>query len=105
MKRWARALTLVTSWYWLIMGALVTVLLTAVLPVTMRTALAQMKQSGPNAPSPEMSTAVMAVMLTVLIIFMAFFLVAVPIDRKSTRLNSSHLGISYAVFCLKKKNT
>src|SRR5205814_6858524 len=24
-------------------------------------------------------------------------------DRKSTRLNSSHLGISYAVFCLKKK--
>src|SRR5262245_44402397 len=31
---------------------------------------------------------------------------AVPtcaLDRKSTRLNSSHLGISYAVFCLKKK--
>src|SRR5258705_9434532 len=28
-----------------------------------------------------------------------------PQDRKSTRLNSSHLGISYAVFCLKKKNT
>src|SRR5205814_9654171 len=27
-----------------------------------------------------------------------------PSDRKSTRLNSSHLGISYAVFCLKKKN-
>src|SRR5262245_62645046 len=27
-----------------------------------------------------------------------------PGDRKSTRLNSSHLGISYAVFCLKKKN-
>src|SRR5258705_5684067 len=25
-------------------------------------------------------------------------------DRKSTRLNSSHLGISYAVFCLKKKD-
>src|SRR5205814_3241737 len=25
-----------------------------------------------------------------------------PTDRKSTRLNSSHLGISYAVFCLKK---
>src|ERR1035441_10988899 len=25
-------------------------------------------------------------------------------DRKSTRLNSSHLGISYAVFCLKKKH-
>src|SRR5256884_2249487 len=29
----------------------------------------------------------------------------IPIDRKSTRLNSSHGYISYAVFCLKKKNT
>src|SRR3712207_8994233 len=30
---------------------------------------------------------------------------AVPqVDRKSTRLNSSHANISYAVFCLKKKN-
>src|SRR2546426_6805935 len=28
-----------------------------------------------------------------------------PKDRKSTRLNSSHLVISYAVFCLKKKNS
>src|SRR5437899_6290268 len=28
---------------------------------------------------------------------------AIERDRKSTRLNSSHLGISYAVFCLKKK--
>src|SRR5439155_8431750 len=27
-----------------------------------------------------------------------------PLDRKSTRLNSSHVAISYAVFCLKKKN-
>src|SRR2546430_3497071 len=30
---------------------------------------------------------------------------AVTGDRKSTRLNSSHSQISYAVFCLKKKNT
>src|SRR5437899_3715038 len=29
--------------------------------------------------------------------------VGLALDRKSTRLNSSHLGISYAVFCLKKK--
>src|SRR3712207_8599935 len=28
-----------------------------------------------------------------------------PRDRKSTRLNSSHANISYAVFCLKKKKT
>src|ERR1035441_4155040 len=31
------------------------------------------------------------------------FWAGVEADRKSTRLNSSHLGISYAVFCLKKK--
>src|SRR5699024_1864903 len=30
---------------------------------------------------------------------------AATIDRKSTRLNSSHVSISYAVFCLKKKNS
>src|SRR3712207_8271261 len=29
----------------------------------------------------------------------------VALDRKSTRLNSSHANISYAVFCLKKKKT
>lgn len=79
MKRWARALTLVTSWYWLIMGLLVTVMLTAVLPVAMRGALAQMKRSGPNAPSAEMSAGIMAVILTLMIVFMAFFLVVVPI--------------------------
>src|ERR1039458_7147786 len=31
--------------------------------------------------------------------FLVLGLILVPIDRKSTRLNSSHLGISYAVFC------
>src|SRR5947199_2421561 len=35
---------------------------------------------------------------------LAFSGVPYTLDRKSTRLNSSHLGISYAVFCLKKKN-
>src|SRR5438445_3241550 len=29
---------------------------------------------------------------------------SLSVDRKSTRLNSSHANISYAVFCLKKKN-
>src|SRR3712207_9423928 len=33
------------------------------------------------------------------------FLTGNPRDRKSTRLNSSHANISYAVFCLKKKKT
>jgi len=79
MKRWARALTLVTSWYWLIMGALVTVLVTAVLPVFMRSVLAQMKQSGAGEPSAEMSTGIMAVILTLMIVFLAFFLILVPI--------------------------
>src|SRR5690554_7483951 len=32
-------------------------------------------------------------------------LLELGIDRKSTRLNSSHVRISYAVFCLKKKNS
>src|SRR5690606_41797673 len=35
--------------------------------------------------------------------FQAFTLAAALEDRKSTRLNSSHVKISYAVFCLKKK--
>src|SRR5690606_41306310 len=35
----------------------------------------------------------------------AQFIAAIEADRKSTRLNSSHVKISYAVFCLKKKNT
>src|SRR3712207_9573062 len=34
---------------------------------------------------------------------LAMVAVAFAIDRKSTRLNSSHANISYAVFCLKKK--
>src|SRR5690554_7341919 len=34
----------------------------------------------------------------------AYFGIVPLLDRKSTRLNSSHVRISYAVFCLKKKN-
>src|SRR5699024_12337594 len=39
--------------------------------------------------------------LLIVLVFKAWNLV----DRKSTRLNSSHVSISYAVFCLKKKKT
>src|SRR3712207_8511778 len=35
----------------------------------------------------------------------ALRVLAFPLDRKSTRLNSSHANISYAVFCLKKKKS
>jgi hypothetical protein len=78
MKRWARALTLVTSWYWLIMGILITALFTAVLPVITRSAMrAQANAAG--APSAEVSAGVMAVILTLVIVFIAFFLILVPI--------------------------
>src|SRR3712207_8948008 len=40
-----------------------------------------------------------------LVFFETFPTALQAIDRKSTRLNSSHANISYAVFCLKKKNT
>src|SRR5471030_805395 len=50
-------------------------------------------RSRPPLLSPRASTLASAITSTS----------AAP-DRKSTRLNSSHLGISYAVFCLKKKN-
>ena len=78
MKRWARALTLVTSWYGLITGVLVTVLMTAALPVAMRSALAQAQHNAPG-PSPALSTGIMAVILTIIIIFAAVFLILVPI--------------------------
>src|SRR5690625_6145045 len=38
------------------------------------------------------------------LLFMPLAHVFARLDRKSTRLNSSHVAISYAVFCLKKKN-
>lgn len=77
MKRWAYALTLVISWYWLIIGVLITILLTAVLPVTMRGILHAQQNDG--VPSGNVPTGVMAAILTVVIVFFAFFLVIVPI--------------------------
>src|SRR3712207_7261081 len=44
-----------------------------------------------------------AVLALVLVLFTALVLLLETRDRKSTRLNSSHANISYAVFCLKKK--
>src|SRR5437899_7302949 len=44
-----------------------------------------------------------AVLAARMLILLPVFLYHPVSDRKSTRLNSSHLGISYAVFCLKKK--
>lgn len=76
-KRWARALTLVISWYWMITGILITISSTAVLPVMMRSVLqGQHRTAGQQ---PTLSAGVMAVILTIIIVFMAFFLIAVPI--------------------------
>src|SRR5256885_3516134 len=47
--------------------------------------------------------ALMLVLLTVALAAAMVWLLSGMRDRKSTRLNSSHLVISYAVFCLKKK--
>src|SRR5207244_7852486 len=42
---------------------------------------------------------------SIVVVAMNYFQGEQPRDRKSTRLNSSHQIISYAVFCLKKKST
>src|SRR3712207_8159691 len=39
----------------------------------------------------------------IVVLWLTFSEAEPPADRKSTRLNSSHANISYAVFCLKKK--
>ncbi|HEX4782803.1 MAG TPA: hypothetical protein VH350_00585 [Candidatus Sulfotelmatobacter sp.] len=79
MKRWARPITLVLSWYWLVMGALFTILLTAMLPATVRSALVQAQRNSHAGSPPEISTGVMAVVLTFIIVFVALFLIMVPV--------------------------
>src|SRR3712207_7177121 len=49
----------------------------------------------------DVRNSIAVVAVTVLVSLALAFLAA--LDRKSTRLNSSHANISYAVFCLKKK--
>src|SRR3712207_7937055 len=61
--------------------------------------LAPIYAFGQLHPPPEV-----AVVALPRVVFRRFWLaLAFPLDRKSTRLNSSHANISYAVFCLKKK--
>ncbi len=78
-KRWARALTLVTSWYALIVGTLTTIFVTAVLPVSIQGFMAEAQHNTPGASSPGLSTAVMAIILTIIILFVAFFAILVPL--------------------------
>src|SRR5690349_23811830 len=60
------------------------------LPILASSDAASDAKSGPAGPSTVRAS-------------LALALVASVEDRKSTRLNSSHVEISYAVFCLKKK--
>src|SRR5690242_21939553 len=53
--------------------------------------------------SGQMSLSLVSQSRSIAIASLLRFLLKVAIDRKSTRLNSSHMSISYAVFCLKKK--
>src|SRR5690554_7020144 len=50
----------------------------------------------------ELRDRLLRTMLAIVCVFVPLFYFS---DRKSTRLNSSHVRISYAVFCLKKKRT
>src|SRR3712207_7684681 len=61
------------------------------------TVVAQVPQPGTGAPPPG------AEKLLTILGWAAWTVCGLCVDRKSTRLNSSHANISYAVFCLKKK--
>src|SRR5690554_7677539 len=57
------------------------------------------------ASGPELLRLLAAQRVNVVTLPPSLLAVLEPGDRKSTRLNSSHVRISYAVFCLKKKTT
>lgn len=76
-RRWARALTLVTSWIWLVVGALLTVLFVAVLPASFMMGMHRGASAHPGGP--PMPVAFAAVILTFVIVLFAIFLIALPL--------------------------
>src|SRR2546430_11724259 len=60
-----------------------------------------------HGPNPEILSELkrLALRYGILTDYTSYLVQEPPTDRKSTRLNSSHSQISYAVFCLKKKKT
>src|SRR5690554_2635927 len=71
--------------------------------------LEELERKYVNPTSYEIQTAVQTHSISFLFMngedeVFAVDIVPAKVDRKSTRLNSSHVRISYAVFCLKKKN-
>src|SRR5690625_5792932 len=61
------------------------------------------RNPSPVSPKPALNMAIAFVLGGMIGVGLAFLLEYLDKDRKSTRLNSSHVAISYAVFCLKKK--
>jgi uncharacterized membrane protein len=76
-RRWAWALNLILSWFWLIIGVVATVAMTVFIPRIFATSFQQTAARTPNAP--PLPTGVFAVILTVVIVFFSFFLVVLPL--------------------------
>jgi hypothetical protein len=76
-RRWGYALTLIVSWMWLIMGTLVTVMITAVMPAAFASGFRKAAAANPNAGT--LPAGVMAVILTIIIIVFAVFFIVLPL--------------------------
>ncbi len=76
-RRWARTLSLIVSWAWLLFGIIMTVFVTVMLPTSFLAAFQKAAASNPNASG--MPTGFLAVILTIVIVFFAIFLVVVPL--------------------------
>ena len=93
-RRWAWALTLILSWFALIIGVFATVLMTAVLPSSFASGLRRAAASNPGAS--DFSTGITAVILTFVIVLFAVFLVGIPLAfvlfyrRKDVEVTCKH---------------
>jgi len=76
-RRWAWALTLILSWFSLIIGVFATVFMTAVLPAAFAVGLRKAAAANPGAG--DLPAGVTAVILTFIIVLFAVFLVAIPL--------------------------
>jgi hypothetical protein len=76
-RRWARALTLILAWIWLVLGSLGTIALTVLLPSAFMAGFTAAAASNPATPS--VPRGVIAVILTVVIVVCAVFMVVLPI--------------------------
>lgn len=75
--RWARALNLVVSWIWLVLGILSTILITVILPTGFKEGFKRAASMNPNTPPPPET--LMAVILTFVIVISSVFLVILPL--------------------------